>query len=170
MSVSDEGLGKICERWGLKLPPPPKPVGAYRLLVPSDRLVFLSGQISKNAEGQVATGTLGLNLSVEEGKQAARCAVLQAVSLIRSEMELDKVDQILRVVGYVQSSPDFHSQSDVMNGASELLVEIFVEIGSHARSAVGVASLPLNAAVELELTLKIHFADRSPNGSLSKGA
>ncbi len=156
MSQTDEGLRKICERWELKLPPPPKPVGAYRPLIQSDRLVFLSGQISKNAEGQVITGTLGLNLSVEEGKQAARCAVLQAVSLIRSEMELDKVQQILRVVGYVQSSPDFHSQSDVMNGASELLVEIFGEIGRHARSAVGVASLPLNAAVELELTLKIH--------------
>ena len=155
MSLFDENLRKVCERWSLQLPPPPKPVGAYRLLTYSGSLVFVSGQISKNAEGQVVTGTLGQTLSVEEGKQAARWAVLQAVGLIRSEIELDKVKQILRMVGYVQSSPEFHSQSDVMNGASELLVEIFGEKGCHARSAVGVASLPLKAAIELELTFQI---------------
>ena len=155
MSALDASLEKVCGRWGLKMPPTPKPVGAYRPLLVSGDLAFLSGQISKDAENRIITGRLGADLSVEEGKQAARWAALQAVSLIQSEIGIERTEQILRLVGYVQSTPEFHSQSDVMNGASELLEEIFGEKGRHARSAVGVVSLPLNAALELELTLRI---------------
>lgn len=140
---------------GLKLPPPPKPVGSYRPVGVAGGFAFLSGQISKEADGRVITGKVGKALSVEEGKRAAACAALQAVSLIQSEIGLEKVKQVVRVTGFVQSAPDFYGQSEVMNGASELLVELFGEKGSHARSAVGVVSLPLNAAVELEVTLKL---------------
>ncbi len=155
MSALDETLEKVCGRWGLKMPPAPKPVGAYRPLLVSGDLAFLSGQISKDAQNRVIAGRLGADLSVEEGKQAARWAALQAVSLIHSEIGMERTGQILRLVGYVQSADKFYSQSDVMNGASELLVEILGEKGVHARTSVGVASLPLNAAVELELTLRI---------------
>jgi len=155
MSALDERLEKVCGRWGLKIPTAPKPVGAYRPLIISRDLAFLSGQISRDAENRTIAGRLGADLSIEEGKQAARWAALQAVSLIRSEIGIERTEQVLRLAGYVQSTPEFHLQSDVMNGASELLVEILGEKGRHARSAVGVASLPLNAAVELELTLRI---------------
>jgi len=139
----------------LDLPPPSKPVGTYRPLIVSGDLAFLSGQISKDAEGHVVTGKVGKELNLEEGKQAAKLAALQAVSLIRQEIGFDRVTQIVRVVGFIQSAADFYGQSDVMNTASELFVEAFGEKGRHVRTSVGVASLPLNAAVEIEVTLKI---------------
>lgn len=139
----------------LDLPPPSKPVGTYRPLIVSGDLAFLSGQISKDAEGRIVTGKVGKELNLEEGKRAAKLAALQAVSLIRQEIGFDRVTQIVRVVGFIQSAADFYAQSDVMNTASELFVEAFGEKGRHARTSVGVASLPLNAAVEIEVTLKI---------------
>lgn len=150
-----QALERVLARRGLKLPPPPKPVGSYRPIVVEGGFAFLSGQISKDAEGRVVTGKVGKELSVEQGKRAAEGAALQAVSLIQSEIGLEKVRQVVRVTGFVQSAPDFYGQSEVMNGASELFGELFGEKGRHARSAVGVASLPLNAAVELEVTLKL---------------
>ena len=148
-------LQKTLDRLNLKLPGPSSPVGAYRPVVLSGKMAFLSGQISKDAEGKVIAGKVGRELTLEAGRRAAQMSALQAVSLIRSEMGLENVEQILRVVGFVQSADNFYSQSDVMNGASELLVEIFGERGKHARTSIGVPSLPLNAAVELELTLKL---------------
>lgn len=150
-----QALERVLARRGLKLPPPPKPVGSYRPFVVEEGFAFLSGQISKDAEGRVITGKVGKELAVEEGKRAAEWAALQAVSLIQSEVGLEKVKQVVRVTGFVQSEPDFYGQSEVMNGASEIFVELFGEKGRHARSAVGVAGLPLNAAVELEVTLKL---------------
>lgn len=155
MNVFEETLEKVCGRWGLELPPAPGPAGAYQPFLVSEGIVFMSGQISRDAGGRVLTGRLGAELSMEEGKQATRWAALQALSLIRSEIGFERVGQFLRLVGYVQSTFDFHLQSDVMNGASGLLVDIFGPKGRHARSAVGAVSLPLNAAVELELTLKL---------------
>lgn len=151
----DETLEQTCHRLGLRLPPPPKPVGAYRPIVRAGDFAYLSGQISRDAEGNMIAGRVGRELSLEEGKRAAQWAALQAVSLIRSEIGLERVEQFVRLVGYIQSADDFYSHSEVMNGASELLVELFGERGCHARSTVGVASLPLNTAVEIELTLKI---------------
>ncbi len=151
----DQLLERVLQKLQLKLPPPPKPVGSYRPLIISGKIAFLSGQISKEAEGKVITGKVGKDLTPEEGRRAAQLSALQAVSLLRQEVGLEKIEQILRVVGFVQSADNFYAQSDVMNAASELLVEIFGEAGRHARTAVGVTSLPLNAAVEVELTLKI---------------
>ena len=148
-------LDPVLQRLSLKLPPPPKPVGAYRPFTMSEGVAYLSGQISKDAEGRVLTGKVGRELTLEEGKRAAQLAALQAVSLIQAEWGLDRIGQILRLAGFVQSADNFYGQSDVMNAASELFTEILGEAGRHARTAIGAASLPLNAAVELELTLKL---------------
>ena len=151
----DENLERLCGRLGLSLPQVPKPVGVYRPVMITGGFAFLSGQISKDAEGKIIMGKVGGDLPLEGGKQAARWASLQALSLIRVEIGLDRVEGLARLVGYIQSSADFHQQSDVMNAASEIFLEIFGEAGRHARTSVGVASLPLNAAVEVELTLKL---------------
>ena len=137
----------------LELPPPPKPAGSYQPVLESGFLAFLSGQISKTADGKIITGKVGSDLTAEEGKQAARTAALNVVSIIQNLISFEKFDRILRIVGYVQTAPGFYDISQVMNGASDLLIEIFGEKGIHARSAVGMASLPLNAAVEIEVTL-----------------
>jgi enamine deaminase RidA (YjgF/YER057c/UK114 family) len=151
----DETLEEVCKKLGLKVPPPPKPAGTYRPLVVSNGFAFVSGQLSRDAEGRLITGKVGREIQIEEGKRAAQWSALQALSVIKSEMSLERVEQIVRLVGYVQVGNDFYSHSEVMNGASELLAEVFGEKGKHARTSVGVASLPLNAAVEIELTLRV---------------
>ena len=132
-----------------------RPLGNYLPLVVAGNYAFLSGQISKDSEGKIITGKVGKDIDVEEGKQAARLALLQAMSLMESQLGLDRIERVARMVGFIQSAGDFYGQSDVMNAASDLLVELLGEKGRHARTSIGVASLPLNAAVELELTLKI---------------
>ena len=151
----DESLERLCGRLGLRLPQSPKPVGVYRPVIIAGGFAFLSGQISKDAEGKVISGKVGGDLPLEEGRRAARSASLQALSLIGAEIGFERVEGLARLVGYVQSAPDFHQQSDVMNAASEIFLEVFGEAGRHARTSVGVASLPLDAAVEIELTLKL---------------
>ena len=150
-----ETLEQTCLRLGLRLPPLPKPVGVCRLAILAGGFAYLSGQISKDAEGRLVVGRVGKELTLEEGKRAAEWAALQAVSVIQGEIGLENFERIVRLSGFIQSAPDFFSQSEVMNAASELLVELFGEKGRHARTSVGTASLPLNAAVELELTLKL---------------
>lgn len=154
-SLMKPSLDQILDRLNLKLPPPAKPVGVYRPFTMSEGVVYLSGQISRDAEGRILTGQVGRELTVEEGKRAARLAALQAVSLIQAEWGLGRIGQIFRVAGFVQSADHFYGQSDVMNAASELFGQIFGEAGRHARTSVGVPSLPLNAAVEIELTVKL---------------
>ena len=149
-------LEETLKRLGLKLPPAPKPAGVYQPVVCSGGFAFLSGQISRDAGGKLVTGKVGRDLTLEEGKKAAQFAVLQAVSLIQGAIGIERLERVVRLTGYVQSAGDFYAQSGVVDGASELLMEIFGEQGRHARSAVGVSSLPLNAAVELELTLRLN--------------
>lgn len=151
----DQALEETCAKSGLAVPPAPKPVGSYRPLIVSGNVAYLSGQISRGAEGKLITGKIGQELSLEEGKRAAQWALLQALSLVRSEIGLDRIDQVLRLTGFIQAAGDFSGHSDVMNAASDLLVSVLGEKGRHARTSVGVASLPLNAAVEVELTLKL---------------
>lgn len=140
---------------GIVIPPAPKPAGSYQPVVVSGNLAFLSGQISKTAEGKILAGKIGKDLTPEQGKEAARVAALNVLSVIQHVIGFEKFERILRVVGYVQASPDFHEISNVVNGASDLFLEIFGSNGIHARSAVGMASLPLNAAVELEVTVQV---------------
>ncbi len=139
----------------LQLPPAPKPVGSYRPVVISKQLAFLSGQISRAADGKILAGKVGKDLSLEQGQEAAKIAALNVISVIHNLIGLDHFEKLLRVVGYVQASPDFYEISQVMNAASDLFLEVFGDKGLHARSAVGMASLPLNAAVEIEVTLQV---------------
>lgn len=140
---------------GLSLPPAPKPVGLYQPVVVSGKLAFLSGQVSKDAEGKVLAGKVGKDLSLAEGQAAARLAALNALSIMKHLIGFEKISRMLKMTGFVQAASDFYEIPAVVNGASELLAGVFGEQGAHARSAVGMASLPMNAAVEIELILEL---------------
>ena len=147
---------KKLEQIGLKLPEIPKPVAAYIPAKQSGKLVFTAGQLPMVNGELISKGLLGLNVEVEEANKAARICTLNALAAIKGVIgDLDRIKQIIRVVGYVASIPTFTQQPAVVNGASELLLEIFGEAGKHARSAVGMAVLPLNASVEIELTVEV---------------
>ncbi len=137
----------------LVLPPPPQPVGAYVPLTLAGNMAFLSGQVSKDASGKILSGKAGKDLSLEQAQKAAELAALNALSLIDAHLGFERVERVLRLVGYIQTSPEFYAIPDALNGASNLFLSVFGDAGKHARSAVGMASLPLNAAVEIELTL-----------------
>jgi enamine deaminase RidA (YjgF/YER057c/UK114 family) len=140
---------------GLTLPPAPKPAGLYRPVVISGTLAFLSGQISRDAEGKVLEGKVGGGLSLAQGQEAAKIAALNLLSIMENVIGFAKIARIVKMTGFVQAAPDFYEVPAVMNKASELFAEVMGEPGAHARSAVGVASLPLNAAVEIELILEL---------------
>ncbi|MEW6751292.1 MAG: RidA family protein [Candidatus Latescibacterota bacterium] len=138
------------------LPPPPQPVGAYTRAVRTGDLIFVAGQLPMAAGRLEHTGKVGSELSLEQGRAAARLCALNALSVLREETgSLDRVARIVRLVGYVASAPGFTGQTQVMNGASELLGEVFAERGVHARVAVGVCELPRGAAVELEVIAQV---------------
>ncbi len=139
----------------LELPPAPKPVGLYQPFVVSGKLAFLSGQISKDASGKVIQGKVGRDLSLAEGQAAARLAALGALSIMKHLIGFEKISRVVKMTGFVQAAPDFYEIPAVVNGASELFAAVMLEQGTHARSAVGVASLPMNAAVEIELILEL---------------
>lgn len=138
------------------LPAPPRPVATYIPAVLAGDLLFLSGVIPFR-EGKLALeGKLGRDLTVEQGYEAARIALLNGLAIVRSELgTLDRIRKVVRLVGHVASAEGFVQQPAVINGASDLLVKIFDEAGRHARVAVGAAELPLNAPVELELILQV---------------
>lgn len=140
----------------LTLPMPPKPVATYVPSVQVGDLLFISGMVPSR-EGQIVfQGKMGRELSKEEGYEAAKVSLLNALATIRQAAgSLDRVKQIVRMTGYVASHEGFREQPYVINGASDLLVEIFGEAGRHARAAVGVAELPLGVPVELELIVQL---------------
>ncbi|HEX3031185.1 MAG TPA: RidA family protein [Bacillota bacterium] len=141
---------------GITLPPAPKPLAAYVPAVKTGGFVYTSGQLPM-ANGQLEyKGKVGAEITSEQGYQAARSCVLNCLSVIKAELgTLDQIEQIVKVVVFVNSHPGFSQQPAVANGASELLREIFGEAGQHARSAVGVSELPMDAAVEVEMIVKI---------------
>ena len=148
----EETITKI----GLKLPEAPKPVAAYIPAKQTGNLVFTAGQLPMVNGELISKGLLGQDVEIDEANKAARICTLNALAAIKGVIgDLDRIKQIVRVVGYVASVPTFTQQPAVVNGASELLLEIFGENGKHARSAVGMAVLPLNASVEIELTVEI---------------
>ena len=152
-------MGKIEEKLnslGIQLPEPAKPLAAYIPAKQTGNLVFTAGQLPLVDGNLTATGHLGKDIDVETAKAAARICVINALSAVKGVIgDLDKIKQVVRVVGYVASVPTFTQQPAVVNGASEFLLEVFGDKGKHARSAVGMAVLPLNAAVEIELTVEI---------------
>lgn len=140
---------------GLTLPPVAAPAGAYLPAIISGNLVFTAGQIPLVDGKLMATGKIGAELTAEQGKEIAQRCALNAVAAVKSVIgDLDRITRIVKVVGFVASTPDFTAQPTVINGASEFLQEVFGEIGKHARSAVGVAALPLDAPVEVELIVE----------------
>lgn len=141
---------------GIKLPPVPKPVAAYVPAIIADKYIYTSGQLPM-VEGKLAyKGKLGSELTEDQGYAAAKVCAVNCLSAIRDIAgSLDNVERIVKVTGFVNSAPGFINQPGVINGASELLSEIFGEAGNHARSAVGASELPLGAAVEVELIVKI---------------
>ncbi len=141
---------------GITLPPPPKPVATYIPAVLTGQLLFLSGVVPFRDGKLVLEGKLGKDLTVDQGYEAARIALLNALAIVRSELgSLDRVAKVVRLIGYVASAEGFTQQPAVINGASDLLVRIFGEAGRHARAAVGAAGLPLDAPVELELIVEV---------------
>lgn len=145
---------------GHELPRPPEAVGSYVPVVQSGTLAITSGQLPTVGKHLAFTGKLGAELTEEDGRNAARICVLNALAQLKAHLgELDRIRRILRVEGYVQSAPGFHSQAQVLNAASELLGQAFGNHGKHARVAVGVSELPLNAAVELALWVEVDYAE-----------
>lgn len=145
---------KIAEL-GLVLPNVASPAGSYIPAIANGNLVFTSGQLPLVDGKLMAEGHVGNEVSADDAKQMAARCVLNALAAIKSVIgDLDRVVQVVKVVGFVSSSPDFTAQPGVINGASDLLGQIFGEAGVHARSAVGVAVLPLNAPVEVELIVE----------------
>ena len=144
---------------GLVLPVPPKPVATYVPVVRTGDLLFLSGMIPLRDGALTMSGKLGDEMSVEQGYEAAKICLLNALAVIRHELgTLDRVKQVVRMVGYVASTAEFTQHPAVINGASDLLVTIFGDAGRHARVAIGAAALPLDAPVEIELVVQVSVA------------
>mgnify|MGYP002725619452 CR=1 FL=1 len=142
---------------GIELPSPASPVGAYVAAVRTGNLVFTAGQLPFKDGSLIATGKVPSDISLENARLAARQALLNALSALRTESgSLDNVSRIVRLNVLVNSSPGFTDQAKVANGASDLLLELFGDAGKHTRTAVGAAELPLGAPVELDITAEIN--------------
>lgn len=146
------------KRLNIELPPLATPAAAYVPWVRTDNLVFLSGHIARHANGSVHVGQLGANISVEQGQNAARAVAIDLLGTLQAACggDLERVVRIVKVMSLVNSTSTFTEQHLVTNGCSQLLAEVFgTERGSHARSAFGVAQLPLGACVEIELIAQV---------------
>jgi enamine deaminase RidA (YjgF/YER057c/UK114 family) len=141
---------------GIHLPTPPAPAGSYVPVVVAGNLAFVAGQIPLEA-GQVKfRGKLGVDVSVEAGQQAARLCTINALAQLKVALgSLDRIKRVVKVTGFVGCDPSFADQPRVVNGASDLLVQVFGDRGKHARAAVGVASLPMDSAVEVEFIVEV---------------
>jgi enamine deaminase RidA (YjgF/YER057c/UK114 family) len=151
MNTIEQRLGQL----GITLPPVATPAAAYVPFVRTGNLVFVSGHIAKK-DGKPWVGQLGVNISTEEGKAAARAIAIDLLGTLKAAVgNLDNVKRIVKVMSLVNSSPAFTEQHLVTNGCSELLAEVFGPAGQHARSAFGVAQIPLGACVEIELIAEV---------------
>jgi enamine deaminase RidA (YjgF/YER057c/UK114 family) len=141
----------------IELPTPSQPGANYVQFVRAGNLIYLTGQLSQWNGERRFIGKLGREFGVEEGRQAARLCALNLVAHLRTALEgdLDRVVRCVRVAGYVNSTPDFTGQSQVINGASDLFVELFGEAGRHTRMAIGVSALPYDVAVEVEAVFEV---------------
>ena len=147
---------KKIEELGLKVPSLTKPLAAYVHGVQADKLLFTSGQLPTVEGKLVCEGHVGAEVSIEQGYEAAKVCALNCLAVIKSIAgDLDKVERIVKLTGFVSSAPGFTAQPKVVNGASEFLLSVFGEKGEHARSAVGVIELPINAPVEVEMIVKL---------------
>jgi enamine deaminase RidA (YjgF/YER057c/UK114 family) len=150
MNVSAR-LGQL----GVTLPQVVAPLASYVPAVRTGNLVYTSGQLPIEGGKLARTGKVGAEISPEEGKALARICALNALAAVGSVVGIDAVTRVVKVVGFVASAPGFNGQPSVVNGASDLLTEVFGDNGAHARSAVGVFELPLDAPVEVELIVEV---------------
>jgi enamine deaminase RidA (YjgF/YER057c/UK114 family) len=152
-----EGPEAALGRLGIELPTPAAPVANYVRAVRSGNLVFLAGHGPAKPDGGYVTGKVGEGgLTVEEGYEAARLTAISLLASLKAEIgSLNKVTRIVKVLGMVNSTPEFTDQPAVINGASDLLVEIFGDAGRHARAAVGMVSLPIGISVEIEMIVEV---------------
>lgn len=143
---------------GLTLPPAPTPAGSYVSAKQVGDLVYLSGVISADANG-IITGTAGVDRTVEEGYAAARACALTLLAVLNRQLgSLDRVAEVVSVTGYVNAAPGFADSPGVVNGASDLLAQVFGEAGRHVRAALGVSAVPRNALVEVQMTVRVTVA------------
>ena len=146
----------ILSSLGINLPSPPAAAGSYVPLVVSGNLAFVSGQIPLIGKEVKFKGKVGKDLSIENGQEAARLCVINALAQLKASLgSLDRISRIVKVTGFVNCEPSFTDHPKVVNGASDLLVKVFGEKGKHARAAVGMSSLPLDSAVEVELIAEL---------------
>ncbi|WP_446666084.1 RidA family protein [Flexivirga sp. B27] len=152
MSAVEDRLAEL----GLQVPEVAAPVAAYVPVVQEGNLVYTSGQLPM-VDGKLGTtGKVGAEVTAEDAAKLAQTCALNAIAAVKSQVgDLDKVTRVVKVVGFVASDPSFTGQPAVVNGASELLAKAFGEAGAHARSAVGVAVLPMDAPVEVEITVSV---------------
>ncbi|MEK7432980.1 MAG: RidA family protein [Cyanobacteriota bacterium] len=141
---------------GIELPTAPTPAGSYVPAVTAGNMVFVSGQLPTVAGELKYKGKVGTDISLEDANHAAKVCIINALAVLKAHLgSLDNIEKIVRLGGFVNSSDGFTMQPKVINGASDFLFEVFGEKGQHARAAVGVNELPLNAAVEIEMTVLI---------------
>lgn len=142
---------------GITLPSPPQPVANYVNGVRTGNLIFLAGKGPRYADGREITGKLGQDVTLEQGYEGARLTAINQLAVLKSMLgDLNKVKRIVKVLGMVNSDPDFVDQPKVINGFSDLMAEVFGHKGKHARAAVGMASLPRGQAVEIELVVEVY--------------
>lgn len=147
---------KRIEELGITIPTPAVPIANYVNAVRVGNLIFLSGKGPSKPDGTYITGKVGDDLSIEEGQEAARLVGINQLAVLKAELgDLNKVKRIVKVLGMVNCQSDFTEQPKVINGFSDLMVEVFGEKGKHARSAVGMNALPSNIAVEVELIVEV---------------
>ncbi|HDM75670.1 MAG TPA: RidA family protein [Deltaproteobacteria bacterium] len=148
---------KKLEQLGITLPPAPEPVASYVPAIITGNLIYVSGQIPIREKNLMYEGIVGKDVSLEQAQEAAKICIINVLAVVKKELRtLDRIKKIVRLSGYVASTPDFTQQPAVINGASDLLVQVFGDtIGKHSRIAIGVASLPLNAPVEIDLIAEI---------------
>jgi enamine deaminase RidA (YjgF/YER057c/UK114 family) len=153
MSVVEDRLAAL----GVTLPEPAAPVANYVPFVRSGDLVHISGQVSRDADGGGVTGTVGVEVELETAVGAARLCAINLIAQMKAACggDLGRVKRIVKLGGFVQAGPDFYAIPQVVNGASDLMVEAFGDKGRHARSAVGVYKLPLNYSVEVDAVVEI---------------
>ena len=152
MSLIEDKLTEL----GYQLPPPPEPIGNYLSATRSGNIMWMAGVGSRRADGSRITGKLGAELSVDEGYEAARWCALNLLARMKVELgDLDKVTRILKVVGIVNSAPNFVEQARVVDGASDLFVDLYGDRGRHSRSAPGMGALPGGIAVIVDCVIEV---------------
>ncbi|MCH9806628.1 MAG: RidA family protein [Alphaproteobacteria bacterium] len=153
--MTDAVLARL-DALNLKLPAAPAPVANYVPYLLTGDLLFISGQVSKAPDGSLLAGKLGADLTVEQGQEAARFCALNILAQAHAALgRLDRIQQVIKLNGFVNASPDFSDHPLVINGASDLMVEVLGEAGRHTRAALGVSGLPVGCAVEIDAILQV---------------